>query len=185
MDRTKKERSVAALHQSLLSGASLVVVTRHNGLTVAETTDLRRKLRAVGARFRVTKNRLARIALKGTSFENLDGLFKGPTAITYAKDAVAVAKVTLDYAKANEKLSVLGASLGGTQVIDRDGIEALTKLPPIEQLRAKLVGLIQSPAARIVGVLNRPAEKVVGVLAAPGRQLAQVLQAYAQKDEAK
>lgn len=183
MDRISKERSVQSLHKALLS-ANLVVVTRHNGLTVAETTDLRGKMRAVGARFRVTKNRLARLALKGTRFENLDDLFKGPTAITYAEDAVAVAKATLSYAKAsNEKLSIVGASLG-TQLIDGAGVEALTKLPSIDELRGTLIGLLQAPASRIAVVLNQPATKVVGVLGAPGAQLARVITAYSQKSEA-
>ncbi len=170
LDRTQKEKAIAALNKRV-QDVSLVVVTRHNGLTVAEVTDLRRKMRAAGANFSVTKNRLARIALKGTQFENLDGLFKGPTAIAYSRDPVAAAKVATEYAKANEKLSVLGAGLGRV-VLNPDGVLALAKLPSLNELRAALLGMINTPATRIAGVLQ-----------APGGQLARVLSAYAKKDE--
>lgn len=182
MQRSQKEQSVAALHQGLKS-AQIIVVARHNGLTVAEITDLRRKMRAAGARLRVTKNRLACIALKGTPFEAAAGLFKGPTAVAYSSDPVALAKVVLDYAKGNEKLSILGGNLMGQPLQEQD-IVALTKLPSIDQLRGKLLGLIQAPATRIAGILNQPAIKVVGVLAAPAGQLTRVLKAYSQKSEA-
>ena len=170
MDRTQKEKAIAALNKRV-QGMALVVVTRHNGLTVAEVTDLRRKMRAAGAGFNVTKNRLARIALKGTQFENLDGLFKGPTAVAYSRDPVAAAKVAVDYAKANEKLSILGASLG-SQILNVDGVQALAKLPSLNELRAGLLGMIKTPATRIAGVLQ-----------APGGQLARVLAAHAKKDD--
>ncbi|MEI6985984.1 MAG: 50S ribosomal protein L10 [Rhodospirillaceae bacterium] len=169
MDRTQKEKAIAVLGKRV-QDASLVVVTRHNGLTVAEVTDLRRKMRAAGAGFNVTKNRLARIALKGTKFENLVGLFKGPTAIAYSRDPVAAAKVATDYAKVNEKLKVLGGSLG-TQELNPEGVLALAKLPSLDELRAGLIGMINTPATRIVGVLQ-----------APGGQIARVLAAYATKD---
>lgn len=171
MDRTQKEQTVAALHQALQDTA-LVVVAHQTGMTVAESTDLRRKMYDAGARFKVTKNRLARIALKGTPFEVLDGLFIGPTAIAYSRDPVAAAKVAVDYAKTNPKLLIVGGSLGA-QRLDASGIEALAKLPSLDELRAKLLGMIQTPATRIAGVLQ-----------APGGQLARVLAAYAKKDEA-
>ena len=170
LDRTQKEKAIAAVNRRV-QDAALVVVTRHNGLTVAEVTDLRRKMRAAGAGFNVTKNRLARIALKGTKFENLDGFFKGPTAIAYSRDPVAAAKVATAYAKANEKLTILGASLGD-QLLNPDGVQALAKLPSLDELRAGLIGMIKTPATRIAGVLQ-----------APGGQLARVLAAYAKKDE--
>lgn len=182
MERAEKHRAVEALNQHL-QDAGLVIVARHKGLTVAETNEIRRRMRASGARFRVTKNRLARIALQGTPFEKLGDMFKGPTAIAYASDAVAVAKTTVEYAKGNEKLEILGAGLG-SQVIDAQGVEALTKLPPIEELRAKILGLLAAPATRIAGILTRPAADVVGILQAPGGQLARVLSAYAQKEQA-
>lgn len=171
MDRTQKEATIADLH-SKLQDTGLVVVTKHKGLTVAEVTDLRVKMRAAGAGFKVTKNRLARRALMGTQFEGIDGLFKGPTAIAYSKDPVAAAKVVVAYAKANEKLEIVGASLG-KQTLNADGVKALATLPSIDELRARLVGMIQTPATRIAGVLQ-----------APGGQVARVLAAYAKKDEA-
>jgi large subunit ribosomal protein L10 len=170
VDRTQKEQTVAALHEAL-QDIGLVVVTQQSGMTVAEVTDLRRKMRVAGANFKVTKNRLARIALKGTQFEGLDGLFKGPTAIAFSKDPVAAAKVAADYAKANDKLKIIGGSLG-TQRLDVDGVKALATLPSLDELRGKLIGLIQAPAT-----------KVAGVLQAPGGQLARVFAAYAKKDE--
>jgi len=171
VDRTQKEATVAALNTALQDTA-LVVVTRQSGMTVAEVTDLRRKMRAAGCSFKVTKNRLARIALKGTQFEKLDGLFTGPTAIAYSRDPVAAAKVATDYAKANDKFKVVGAGLG-TTLLDQTGVEALAKLPSLDELRGRLLGMIQTPATRIAGVLQ-----------APGGQVARVLAAYAKKDEA-
>lgn len=171
MDRTQKEATIADLH-SKLQDVSVVVVTHHLGLTVAEVTDLRVKMRAAGASFKVTKNRLARRALKGTQFEGIDALFKGPTAIAYSKDPVAAAKVAAEYAKSNDKLAIIGGSLNGAE-LDAEGVKALATLPSLDELRAKIVGMIQTPATRIAGVLQ-----------APGGQVARVLSAYAKKDEA-
>jgi large subunit ribosomal protein L10 len=171
VDRSQKEATVAALHQAF-AGHSAIVVTHQLGMTVEEVTDLRRKMRAVGAGFKVTKNRLARIALKGTPFEGLDGLFKGPTAIAFANDPVAVAKAAVDYAKGNEKLKVLGGSIGESN-LDSKGVEALSKLPSLNELRATLLALLQTPATRIAGVLQ-----------APGGQVARVISAYSKKGEA-
>jgi large subunit ribosomal protein L10 len=171
VERSQKEATVAALRQAF-EGNSSIVVAHHLGMTVQEVTDLRRKMRAAGAGFKVTKNRLARIALKGTPFESLDGLFTGPTAIAFANDPVAVAKAAVDFAKGNDKFKVLGGSIGASR-LDGKGVEALSKLPSLNELRASLLGLIQTPATRIAGVLQ-----------APGGQVARVLAAYAKKDEA-
>ena len=171
MDRTQKEATIADLNAKLQE-SGLVVVARHMGLTVAEVTNLRVKVRAAGAGFKVTKNRLARRALQGTQFEGLDGLFKGPTAVAYSKDPVAAAKAIAEFAKSNDKLQIIGAGLGD-QVLDVDAVNALATLPSLDELRAKLVGMIQTPATRIAGVLQ-----------APGGQVARVLSAYAKKDEA-
>jgi large subunit ribosomal protein L10 len=171
VDRTEKAATIAALHRTL-QDTSLVVVTRQSGMTVAEATDLRNKMRAAGAGFKVTKNRLARIALKGTQFEGIDGFFSGPTAIAFSRDPVAAAKVAVAFAKANEKLQIVGAGLG-SQVLDVEGVKALATLPSLDQLRAQFIGLLNTPATRIAGVLQ-----------APGAQLARVLSAYAKKDEA-
>ena len=182
MNRTQKEEKVAVLHDAFRS-AELVVVTKQDGMTVAEATDLRRRMREHGGRFRVTKNRLARIALQGTPYEGLDDLFKGPTGVAFAQDPVTLAKAIVDYAKKNQKLAIIGGGLGA-QAIDVKGVEALATMPPIEELRAKIVGVLQTPAARVVGILPRPAQDLVGILPAPASQLARVFQAYASQDKA-
>ena len=171
VDRKEKSELVAALHEKFVE-AGVVVVTHNNGLTVAEITNLRRKVRAAGASFKVTKNRLTRLALAGTKFEGIDSLFTGPTAIAYSKDPVAAAKAVADFAKGNDKLVILGGALG-ENVLSVEGVQALATLPSLDELRAKLVGMIQTPATRIAGVLQ-----------APGGQLARVLGAKARKDEA-
>jgi len=171
VDRSQKSELVSKLNRTLAE-QSIVVVAHNNGLTVAEITDLRRKMRAAGAGFRVTKNRLTRLALAGTNFENLSDLFTGPTTISYSSDPVAAAKVAVDYAKANDKLVLLGGSLG-TQKLDVDGLKALATLPSLDALRGSLLGLIQTPATRIAGILQ-----------APGGQIARVLKAKADKDAA-
>lgn len=171
MLRSQKEEKVAAFRKAFES-ANLVVVTHQVGLTVAEATSLRAQMHAAGAGFRVTKNRLARIALAGTRFEHLADLFTGPTAIAFSEDPVVAAKVTVGFAKANEKLTVIGGGLG-ERALDKAGVEALATLPSIDELRAKLVGMIQTPATRIAGILQ-----------APGGQLARVLKAYSEKGEA-
>lgn len=171
MNREEKATQIEALNQTL-GQATLVVVTRQSGLTVAEVSDLRSRMRANGASYKVTKNRLARLALKGTKFEACASFFVGPTAVAVSKDPVAAAKVAVDYAKGNEKLTVVGGALGN-QLLDADGIMALAKLPSIDQLRGKLLGLLQAPATKIAGILQ-----------APGGQLARVLRAHADKDAA-
>ena len=171
MDRAQKEAKIAEMHQSF-QGAEIMVVTHQTGLSVAESTDLRRQMRAAGATFRVTKNRLARIALKGTKFENLDGLFTGPTAVAFSEDPVAAAKVAVDFAKSNDKLTIVGGALGAKE-LDQTGVEALAKLPSLDELRATIVGMINTPATRIAGVLQ-----------APGGQLARVVNAYSQTGDA-
>ena len=172
MQRTEKEKLVASLNRAFAEAVA-VVITRQSGLSVSEISDLRRKVRAVGGRFKVTKNRLARRALPGTKYEGLAELLKGPTAIAFSSDAVAVAKVAVDFSKANEKLEVAGGALG-SRVLDSEGVKALAALPSLEGLRGKIVGLLSAAPARIVGVLEAPAGKV-----------ARVLKAFAQAGEAK
>jgi large subunit ribosomal protein L10 len=142
------------------------------GLTVAEMTDLRLRLRKEGAALKVVKNTLVQKALDGSVGEAGDALFAGPVAIAYAPDAVSAAKVTAQYAKENDKFTVIGG-LMGQQVLDAKGVDTLAKLPSLDELRAKLVGLLQAPAT-----------KVAGVLQAPAGQLARVMGAYAAKDAA-
>jgi large subunit ribosomal protein L10 len=143
----------------------MIVVTRNEGMTVADVTDLRRKMRAAGASFKVAKNRLALLALDGTRFDGLKPLMKGPTAISWSTDPVAVAKAAVDFAKTNDKFVLVGGSLG-TQVLDVSGVKALAELPSLDALRAKLLGLIAAPATRIAGVLQAPAGQLARVFAA-------------------
>ena len=170
MDRTEKREFVAALGQ-VFAETSMVVVTQNKGLTVAEVSDLRRKMRASGSTFKVAKNRLAALALDGTRFDGIAPMLKGPTALAWSMDPVAVAKTAVDFAKTNEKFVVIGGALG-TQTLNADGIKALAELPSLDTLRARLVGMLQTPGTRIASVLQ-----------APAAQLARVFGAYATKDE--
>ena len=169
MDRTQKEDLVASL-RATFDDTNMVVVTHYSGLTVTEMGDLRGQMREAGASFKVTKNRLTRLALEGTKYEGLSGLFTGPTAIAYSEDPVAAAKVAVKFAKDNEKLVVIGGALG-SEVLDVDSVKALATLPSLDELRAKIVGMISTPATRIAGVLQ-----------APAGQVARVIGAYAAKD---
>ncbi|RBM09553.1 50S ribosomal protein L10 [Novacetimonas cocois] len=171
MDRTEKREFVASL-AAVFAETSMVVVTRNDGLTVADVTDLRRRVRAAGATYKVAKNRLAHLALAGTQFEGIAPLLKGPTAISWSEEPVAVAKVLVEFAKTNEKLVLLGGSLG-SQTLNVEGVKALAELPSLDTLRAQLVGLISTPATRVAGVLQ-----------APAGQLARVFGAYAKTGEA-
>ena len=168
MDRTEKREFVASL-AAVFAETSFVVVTRNNGLTVAEVTDLRRRMRAAGATFKVAKNRLATLALEGTRFDGIKPLLKGPTALAWSRDPVAVAKTAVEFARINEKFVVLGGALG-TQVLDTAGVKALSELPSLDELRGRLLGMLNTPATRIAGILQ-----------APGGQIARVLAAYAEK----
>ena len=170
MNRSEKAEAIAELNQ-IFKDANLMVVTRQSGLTVQEVTDLRRKVRAAGASYKVAKNRLMLRALEGTSFKALGSMFTGPTAIAYSKDPVAAAKVISTFAKDNEKLSIVGGALG-ENTLDVAGVQALATLPSLDALRGKIIGLIQAPAT-----------KIAGVLAAPAGQLARVFGAYGAKED--
>jgi len=170
VDRIEKREFVAEL-STVFADTSMVVVTRNEGMTVADVTDLRRKMRAAGASFKVAKNRLALLALDGTRFDGLKPLMKGPTAISWSTDPVAVAKAAVDFAKTNDKFVLIGGALG-TQLLDVAGVKALAELPSLDALRAKLLGLLAAPATRIAGVLQ-----------APAGQLARVFAAYADADK--
>ena len=171
MNRTEKEKVVVSL-KSLFEGTNLMVVTRQSGLTVAESSDLRRRMGAAGASFKVTKNRLARLALEGTKFAGLTPLFKGPTAVAMSDDPVAAARVAVRFAKDNDKLAIVGGALDD-QELGIDRIKALAALPSLDELRARIVGMLSTPATRIARVLN-----------APGGQVARVIAAYSEKGEA-
>jgi large subunit ribosomal protein L10 len=171
LDRTEKQAFVGSLAK-VFAETNAVVVTRNAGLTVAQVSELRQKMKAAGATYKVAKNRLASLALEGTQFTVIKPLLKGPTALAWANDPVAVAKVAVEFAKSNEKLSIVGGALGA-RTLDEAGVKALAELPSLDTLRAKLLGL-----------LNAPATKVAGVLQAPAGQLARVFSAYAEKDKA-
>ncbi len=171
MDRTEKREFVASL-SAIFADTSFVLVGQNKGLTVAAVDDLRRKMKAVGATYKVAKNRLAVRALDGTRFDGISPLLKGPTALAWSKDPVAVAKTAVEFAKGNDKFVILGGALG-TQMLNADGVKALAELPSLDALRAQLLGLLQTPASRIASILQ-----------APGGQLARVFKAYADKDAA-
>ena len=171
MDRSHKEKLVASLNDTFKK-AELVIVTQQGGLTVAQVTDLRRQMRAAGAGFKVAKNRLTKRALDGTRFQGLSAMLKGPTAIAFSKDPVAAAKVVVEFANKNEKLTIVGGSLG-ERALDLAGVKALATLPSLDEMRARLAGMLKQPAA-----------KIAGVLAAPAGGLARVISAHARKAEA-
>lgn len=171
MDRAQKSELVTNLHQ-VFSNAGVVVVSHNLGLTVAQSNDLRRRMVEAGATVKVAKNRLAKLALEGTDAKDIAGLFSGPTMVAYSSDPVAAPKISSEFAKTHTKFVILGGALGNT-VLDADGVKALADLPSLDELRAKLVGMIQTPATRIAGVVQ-----------APAAQIARVLSAYASKDNA-
>ena len=166
MNRSEKAEAIVELNQ-IFKDASLMVVTRQSGLTVQEVTDLRRKVRAAGASYKVAKNSLTLRALEGTPFTALGSLFKGPTAIAYSKDPVAAAKVIAAFAKNNEKLSIVGGALG-ENTLDVAGVQALAMLPSLDALRARIIGLLQAPATKVAMVLQAPAGQVARVFSAYG-----------------
>lgn len=168
MDRTQKEQAVAALKEQF-ADANTVVVTHYTGLTVAEITALRKKMSELGASFKVTKNSLTKLALQGTQYDSLVDLFTGPTAVAFSNDPVAAAKGVVEFAKNNEKLVILGGAIND-EAMDVDKINVLAKLPSLDALRAKIVGMINTPATRIAGVVQ-----------APAGQLARVVNAYSQQ----
>lgn len=170
ISRAQKADTVQALSDMLQKNESIVVI-QHSGLSVDEITNLRVKLRAEGGSFKVTKNRLIAHALKGTRLAALEPLFKGTTAIALSSDAVAAAKVTYDFAKGNDKISIIGGALG-EKILDKAAVEALAKLPSLNQVRGQLAGLLLAPATKVARVLQAPASQLIGVTAAQGRKAA-------------
>jgi large subunit ribosomal protein L10 len=171
VDRAEKKELVTTLN-GVFKGTSVAVVAHYSGLTVAQMQVLRKQMRLAGASVKVAKNRIAKIALEGTDVASIAPLLKGPTLIAYSNDPVAAPKVASDFAKAHEKFVILGGAMGKTS-LDVNGVKQLASLPSLDELRAKLVGLIQAPATKIAQVINAPAAKV-----------ARVVQAYAAKSEA-
>ena len=169
MLRAEKAQVIDDLN-AVFGEAGVIVVTHYKGLTVAEISDLRTRMRAAGASFRVTKNKLAQRAADGTSFAALSSLFKGPTAIAYSKDPTAAPKIVTEFGKKNEKLQIVGGGLSGT-LLDAASVRALAELPSLDQLRGKIIGLLNAPASRLVGLLQAPGGQVARALAARAEQL--------------
>lgn len=171
MEKAQKAEVVESLN-GLFNDAGSVVVAHYSGLTVAQMNDLRARMRDAGASFKVSKNRLVVRALQGTPLESITHLFKGPTGIAYSADPIAASKVVVEFSKDNKNLVILGGIVG-TTALDVDGVKALAQLPSLDELRGKIVGLLQAPATKIAGILQ-----------APAGQLARVIGAYSQKDAA-
>ena len=171
MDRGQKAAAVADLKQTF-SEVGVVVVTRNLGLTVAQSTQLRTKMREAGASYKVSKNKLAKIALDGTDYLSLGDLLTGPVGLASSIDPVAAAKVVVDFAKTTDKLEIVGGAMGAT-ALNVEGVKALATLPSLDELRAKIVGLIQAPA-----------QKLASITQAPAGQLARVFGAYGAKEAA-
>ena len=171
MDRAQKSEQVASLKRTFAE-TSVVVVTRNLGLTVAQSTALRNRMRDAGARFRVTKNTLTLIALEGSPYAPIGDMLSGPTALATSADPVAAAKVAVDFAKANDRLEIVGGAMGET-LLDANGVKALAELPSLDELRAKMIGLIQAPATKIARTVSEP-----------GAMLARVFGAYAARETA-
>ena len=164
MLRAEKATVISGLND-VIKSSGVVIVTHYKGLSVAEITDLRAQMRSAGASFRVTKNSLTKLALKDTDYEGLSDLFEGPTAIAYSADPVAAPKVVTGYAKRNDKLKIVGGGLGAS-VLDEAAVRSLAELPSLDELRAKLLSLINTPASRMVGLLQAPGGQIARVLAA-------------------
>lgn len=173
MDRAQKEAVVAELGQ-IFSDSGAVIVAHYTGMTVAEMSAYRAAVRETGGRVRVAKNRLVKIALQGHPAESLGEILTGMTVFAYAEDPVSVAKAVEDYAKTNDKLQIIGGALGG-QVIDRDGVAAVSKMPSREEVIATIAGMLTAPASSIAGAVGAPGSDIAGALAAPGGAIAGAL----------
>ncbi len=170
MERAEKREIVTALHD-VFAKTGVVVVAHYAGLTVADMTRLRRDMRSVGAQVKVAKNRLVKLALEGTDAKGIADLLRGPTCIAYSADPIAAPKVAVKFAKANEKFVILGGTMG-TTVLDSKGVSSLADLPSLDELRGKLIGLVQAPASKIARILNEPAGQLARVFAAYGKTAA-------------
>jgi large subunit ribosomal protein L10 len=171
MDRDQKTAAVAELNRTF-SEVGVVVVTRNLGMTVAQSSVLRGKMRDAGATYKVSKNKLAKIALDGTDYLSLGDMLTGPVGLASSIDPVAAAKVAVDFAKTNDKFEIVGGAMGAT-VLDVDGVKALATMPSLDELRAKIIGLLVAPATKLATITQ-----------APAAQIARVLSAYAEKEDA-
>ena len=166
MDRSQKAESVAQLNATF-NEVGVVVVTRNLGLSVAQSTELRSKMREAGASYKVAKNRLAKLAIADTDYSGIGDMLTGPTALATSVDPVAAAKVAVDFAKTNDKLEIVGGSMGA-QVLDAEGVKALASMPSLDELRGRLVGLLNAPATKIAQLSTAPAAKLARVFGAYG-----------------
>ena len=171
MDRSQKTEAVAELNANFRK-VGVVVVTRNLGMTVAQSTQLRGRMRDAGATYKVSKNKLAKIALEGTDYAGLSDLLTGPVGLATSADPVAAAKAAIDFAKTNDKFEIVGGAMG-SQVLDAEGVKSLASLPSLDELRSKLVGLLVAPATKLATITQ-----------APAAQIARVLSAYAEKEAA-
>jgi large subunit ribosomal protein L10 len=171
LERAEKREVVTALHD-VFAKTGVVVVAHYAGLTVAQMTKLRSEMRSAGGQVKVAKNRLAKLALEGTDAKGIVDLLKGPTCLAFSADPIVAPKIAVKFAKANEKFVILGGSMG-TTVLDAKGVSTLAELPSLDELRSKLIGLVQAPATKIARTLNEP-----------GAQLARVFGAYGNKEAA-
>jgi large subunit ribosomal protein L10 len=171
LERAEKREVVTALHD-VFAKTGVVVVAHYAGLTVAQMTRLRSDMRSAGGQVKVAKNRLVKLALEGTDAKGIADLLKGPTCLAYSADPIAAPKIAVKFAKANEKFVILGGAMG-TTVLDAKGVNSLADLPSLDELRGKLIGLLQAPASKIARTLNEP-----------GAQLARVFGAYGNKEAA-
>ena len=170
MDRSQKAESVAFL-SGVFNEAGAVVITRNLGMTVAQSTALRVKMRDAGASFKVSKNRLAKLAIADTDYAGIGDMLTGPVALATSVDPVAAAKIAVEFAKTNDKLEIVGGAMG-SQVLDADGIKALASMPSLDELRAKLIGLVQAPATKIAQLTTAPAGKLARVFGAYAKEAA-------------
>lgn len=170
MDRGQKTEAVAELNRTF-SEVGVVVVTRNLGMTVAQSTDLRTRMRDAGAAYKVSKNRLAKIALDGTDYGSLGDLLTGPIGLATSVDPVAAAKVAVDFAKTTDKFEIVGGAMGAT-ALDVEGVKALASLPSLDELRGKIVGLIQAPAQKLASITQAPAGQLARVFGAYGAKVA-------------
>lgn len=166
MDRSQKADAVAQLNAAL-SDVGVVVVTRNLGMSVDDSTRLRGQMREAGASYKVAKNRLAKLALKDTDYVGIEEYLSGPTALAWSPDPVSAAKIAVEFAKTNDKLEIVGGSMG-SQVLDEAGVRALASMPSLDELRGKLVGLVNAPATKVAQVVNAPASKLARVFGAYG-----------------
>jgi large subunit ribosomal protein L10 len=164
VDRAAKRALVTSLN-SVFKDTGVIVVAHYAGLTVAQMTDYRRRIKEVGGKVKVAKNRLAKLALKDTDAAGIADLFKGPTCVAYSEDPIAAAKVAVKYARENDKLVILGGTMGST-VLNADCVKALAELPSLDELRAKLIGLLMAPAAKIARTIKEPGAKLARVVQA-------------------